>query len=809
MSKTFKQAIEASDPILESILNIMKIGRGEDRFDINKERKFLSVVNQILDYYIGREGDALNIPVVYFPICNENSQELCEEFVTIKLGLFANDEWRNFVCYKLKHDTKDGCRIRSDETSPKVRDMAIANYRYEIKLGNILQETSCVQETTSLIYSSFLLNSYNQYKDAQKRYNRKTTNKYWYLARAINGNYSSKNDCPLSLIREEAKSFYDLLTNKIGREDEKKVENLVFFPCNSPDGDYSNFCNRIVQKTYLDNFVKAGSGLRNVFIFRFSRKPFRLRRLLDVKNVMIDKIHPSDDCFDYISFNYEESALLFNQEKPTICNIAIGGDNDDMHQDFELLLNDVMDSLDSKYTLRRNEVAMCATEEMANRSKEILNSEAEIDETILSQIFTINRELWDQHSTMLTHFLDEPDVCVVVGNGIDEYLKRQFKNWLIQQYNVRNVQFATFGDLKGKLVNGKYQNEIQSKRILILSFRNDYTESIFHKYPNSFDPICINKGQKALVVSNMFIMRPYFDWGHYNYTKALKKILKSEFRKEKMTLTVNNLVRPHNELIEDFYDEDNDRNYRQVQQITITYPNSSSRSFNRSEWMFYQLNNDERAILPLSDLADLYSDSVEGLAIQPISSLISIITDDYLETKKAEDTNSEKLFKEQPIYALTEEQKDSNVQLWKILLQRKIDERTIEVVFDEIMSNFSSEQRISFNAFSQWPNEDYGLPRSNRMQEYLIRNYLGIKDPYLRVVRRLKAKSRNNTEAINANIRHFLSVGLLSNDFSAIYNSLNEEIRDLLSLESTEDVKALIELVSENIKLDPIKSISK
>ena len=86
-------------------------------------------------------------------------------------------------------------------------------------------------------------------------------------------------------------------------------------------------------------------------------------------------------------------------------------------------------------------------------------------------------------------------------------------------------------------------------------------------------------------------------------------------------------------------------NYRQVQQVTITYPDSSSRSFNQSEWILYQLNNDERAILPLSDLADLYSDSVEGLAIQPISSLISIITDDYLETKKAEDTNSEKLFK--------------------------------------------------------------------------------------------------------------------------------------------------------------------
>ncbi len=806
MSLTFNQAIEVSDPIFESILQIMKIGRGEDRFDINKERKFLSVVNQILDYYIGREGDALIIPVVYFPICNENSQELCEEFVTIKLGFFANDGWREFVCNQLRIITNRGLRIRSDETTPRVREMARTNYEYEKKLGTIISSTCCERETTSLVYGNFLLNSYNQYRDAQRRYNRRTVNKYWYLARAINGNYSSKNECPLSLITDEAKTFYELMTKKIGKKDEKKVENLVFFPCNSPDGDYSEFCSRIIQKTYLDNFVKAGSGLRNVFIFRFSRKPFRLRRLLDVKNVMKDKIHPSDDSFDFISFNYEESALLFNQEKPTICNITIGGDYDDMRQDFELLFNDVIDSLDGKYTLRRNEVAMCATKKMANRSKEILTSEAEIDETILSQIFTINRELWDQHSTILTHFLDEPDLCVVVGNGIDEDLKKQFKNWLIQQYNIRNVQFATFGDLKGRLVSGKYQNSIQSKRIIVLSFRNDYTDSIFHKYPNSFDPICINEDQKALMVSNLFVLRPYYDWGRYNYTKALKKALKSEFRKEKMTLLVNDLVRPHNELLEDFHDEDNDRNYRQIQQITITYPDSSSRSFNRSEWMLYKWNDEKWNILPLSDLADLYSDSIEGLSVQPISSLVNIVSNEYLEKKKAEDAKSEKLFKEQPIYALTDEQKASNVQLWKILLQRKINEQTIEVVYNELLAHF--EKNINFSSFSKWTDEEFGLPRENKQQEYLIKSYLGIKDPYLKVVRRLKAKSRNNTEAINANIRHFLSVGLLSNDYKSIYNSLNQETRDLLSLECVSDVKALIELVSEKIKLEPIKSIS-
>lgn len=488
--------------------------------------------------------------------------------------------------------------------------------------------------------------------------------------------------------------------------------------------------------------------------------------------------------------------------------MTIGGDLDDTRKEFEFLFNNIIGGLDSKFILRRNEVAMCATEEMADRCKQILSSEAEFDETILSPFFSINIELWNQYSTILTHFLDELSVCVVVGNYIDEGLKAQFQDWLIEQYNVISVQFATFADLKGRLMNGKYKNSIPLKRIIILSFRNDYTESIFHKYPNSFDPICINEDQKALVVSNLFVLRPYYDWGRYNYTKALKKTLKSEFRKEKMTLMVKDLDRPHNELLEDFYDEDNDRNYRQIQQITITYPDSSTKSYNRSEWMLYQWNTDKRAILPLSDLADLYSDSAEELSVQPLSSLINFITDEYLVTKKAEDTRSEKLFKEQPLYALSGEQKTSNVQLWKILLLRKIEERTIEHVYSDIMSQFNNEQRISFNSFSQWTNEDYGLPRSNRMQDYLIRSYLGIKDPYLRLVRRLKAKSRNNTEIINANIRHFLSIGLLSDNYISSYNSLNDDIRDLLSLESASDVKALLELVGEKIHLEPIKSIS-
>lgn len=810
MSKTFKQAIEASDPIFESILNIMKIGRGDDRFDIEKERSFLSVVNQIIDYYVQRDDQSLRIPVVYFPICNENSQELCEEFVALKLGLFSDNKWRSKMCEQLRLIKQRGWFVRSDETTPTIKRMAKAHHKFEKNLETFLSSVEKTRDTTTLLYSNYLLSSFNSFKEAQNQYNRRIVNKYWYLARAIDGDYSSKNECPLSLISGKAETFYNYLIN-INEETDKKIDNLIFFPCNSPDGDYSVFCTDIVQKAYFDDFVNAGSGLRNVFIFRFSRKPYRLRRHLDINNLMKKEkigIHADDDSYDFISFSYDEAALLFNQNRPAIFDITIG-ENVDEHKEFEETFDSIIECLDSKYILRCNEVAMCVNEEMSRRCSEILSSEAEIDETILSQILTINQELWDQHSTILTHFLDEPDVCVVVGNGIDEELKRLFKYWLIQKFDVENVYFTTFGDLKGRLVNGKYQNGIQFKRIIVLSFRNDYTKEIFHKYPNSFDPICINEDQKVVVISNLFALRRYYGWGNYNYTMTLKKALKSKFRSDMMKTMIKDVSEPQNlRYIEDHYDEDNDQNYRQIPTITVNYTDSTSRSLIRSEWMLYQWKNEDRAILPLSDLADLYSDSAEGLSIQPISLLVNVITNDYLEKKKNDDTKSEKLFKEQPIYALTDYQKTSNVQLWKILLKRKIDEQTIEVVYNDIMSQFRSEKQISFKAFSQWPNEEYGLPRENKMQEYLIKNYLGIKDPYLKIVRKLKEKMRNNTESINANIRHFLSISLLSNDYKGIYNSLNDEIRDLLSLESADDVKALIELVNEKINLEPIKSFN-
>lgn len=53
-------------------------------------RKLLCVLNNIIDYYINREveySDDVKMPIVYFPLCEDWAQMLCEEFVALKMSL--------------------------------------------------------------------------------------------------------------------------------------------------------------------------------------------------------------------------------------------------------------------------------------------------------------------------------------------------------------------------------------------------------------------------------------------------------------------------------------------------------------------------------------------------------------------------------------------------------------------------------------------------------------------------------------------------------------------------------------------------
>jgi len=395
---------------------------------------------------------------------------------------------------------------------------------------------------------------------------------------------------------------------------------------------------------------------------------------------------------------------------------------------------------------------------------------------------------------------------IVTGNDIALELKYMFKDFLLSKYQARTVSFGTFGDLRGHQVNGMYLNDIKQKKIIVVSFRNDYTESIFHKYPNSFDPFCINPDQKIVELSNYFLMRQYYDWGKYNYGKAIRKILKSEFRTSEMKPVLVEYKRPTKKLPDDTREEELDRNTnRTIQQIHVTSCDNVKHSYGRSEWMLYEYKN-SKGIAPLSDLCDLY-ESCEGLRIQPLAPLVRMVLKNYIDSEREKDTRSERMFKEQPTYDLSSEEIASDIQLWKILLQRRVDESSDRNVYEDIMSHFNERYVISFHSFKKWLDPNYGIPRARKMQKYLIEDYLGIRPPYINLIRRIKERTKNDTESISISIRHFLNIALLSNDFNNVYLALSEETKDLLDISSAEDVYEIVSDINNRIQFESIKRI--
>lgn len=796
----FNRALQQTTHNFENILEIMKLGRKNPE-EVESVRNLLLTVDLIIDFYLNRETESLRIIASYFPICNEIAQEICEDFITIKFGFYTNNEWKKSISKKLR------CPylvVPPDVRTTKQKQLLRNNYRYEQQLGKILEET--IDDTynygKTLVFSEYLANNYAAYIEANKPYNSKTVNKYWYLNKAIQS-FSKYNDlCPLSIVPESADDLYEHLTENGSNS---HFENIVVFPMRN-DGRYSDYCSDIFQKPFFDDFISSGCNLKNVFFFCFSRKPYRLRRLFDFKQRMKERIQINDDdLFDFISFTYEEALMLNGKAPKRHLQIQLGKETNEIQEDYENIIDDITAGLD-RYVSRRNDMSLCVSNSSVDKYCSKLIEETEADDNLLREIFNINLSLWNTDaSTRVRHFVYHQSVFVVTGNDIPNDSKEMFRSFLISHYEAYNVKFGTFGDLRGYSTGNCYLNDIKQKRILVVSFRNDYTESIFHKYPNSFDPFCINPGQKLLEICNYYFLRQYFAWGKYNYGKALRKILKSDFRDSEMKPVLSLYSRPKKRILEDTREEEMDRNTsRSGQQIRIEYMDGENRSYGRSELIYYKYG-DKTNIAPLSDLLNLY-DSVDGLSVQPITPLVRAIYKEFIEDVRENDYRSEKMFKEQPSYGLTSDEINSDLQLWKLLLIKKINNLSSQKVYNEIMLHFTERYRISYYSFKKWTDKDYGIPRARRMQKYLIEEYLGIRPPYINLIRRIKERTKNDTETISVNIRHFLSIALMKKPDIA-YNALSPEIMDLLDISSPDDIANIMSIVRNRISFEPIKAI--
>lgn len=122
----FRNALQSRDSNFESILEIMKLRKNPEKID--SVRNLLLTTNLILNFFMNREDETLKIPVIYFPICEEYAQELCEDFVTLKLGLFSNKEWTYTIAQSLSGTEFN---IPADVKTKRQFNIAWENHKFE------------------------------------------------------------------------------------------------------------------------------------------------------------------------------------------------------------------------------------------------------------------------------------------------------------------------------------------------------------------------------------------------------------------------------------------------------------------------------------------------------------------------------------------------------------------------------------------------------------------------------------------------------------------------------------------------------
>lgn len=783
-----KDILDSKTPQFNVIMEILKL-KNENA---ERGRNMLCVIDHVIDYYINRENDDLMIPVVYMPYSEEWAQRLCEEYVCIKLFLYSDSVYlRNLKAHVSANKNTYPSSENNNITKTQSR-LAGEKCSFYQKLCPILEELSKFNTDlcqTSILYSKGVANDFSKYEKATRPNSRNYQEfKYWYLALFLRKMSDwSKGGATLCLDDLSPKGFTSTL--KDNRKNENvSLTNIILFPTDNA-GSFDKDCISSFQWARLNNYKQFYPSLRNVFIFSFSPKPYRLQRIFDFKKKLKDRmqIH-NDKVLDFVSFTPGEVDNIFGRHCNTDRITTKNGS-------YQVKLEDV---LSEKFILRRNEAALCVDNEMTKVYAQVLQTETECPEYVLNFVTEpLNNQIVDETLYRIQHFVYEKDVFVVLGYELNEQLVSKFRDWLLNKMGANNVTFGSYKDLKPGAA--PYRNKIAEDRILIMSLRDHYTNTPFHRYPNSFDPYCVNPNQLVLQIVNNYAFGDNYQYGLYAYNKQLLKALDSPFRKKMLPVEVINITEPAKPRDDD-YDMEVDRSNNRFVPLSVIYQDGAKRQYVRSEWMYYEFNGD-KGISPLSDLMDIFADEA-GLKIQPLSQFIDVIKESFLD--KERDLKEEKRFREAPEFGLSQEEKDGDMELWKLLLKKKQDEKTPETVYSEI----GLKDEISHNAYLRWTESDYGLQRSKALQKKVIVDYLKLDHIYLRYVRNIKRLSTNNAEETNSIIRKFLLQALLNSNISEVYSSLEDDAKELLYINDENDIKTIIDAVNKVKKIRQVKQIS-
>ncbi len=732
-------------------------------------RRFLCGMNNIVDYYCDRKHEGgINYQIIYVPTSPEWARELLVRFLIHKIA-FTNTQ--KFLSLARKKATGPLSLPMGLSSKSKQFKQMVAERSYYAKFLKLFGDTSLPYNNDSK--SLFVI----QEKDIITRKQDKNP----WLDQLYTDNIMCNDDNALVTTNMTAHDVEDVFRKN--RDNIPKIENIFIF--------HSQNRGKITYSYNLDQLERLnqyGAGIKNCFVFYITDRPFRLYFAKEnvktsiVSNLLNREIKRFDDFDGFITFSPDELDNMFQRERRGSLYIIDSTERDIFTADIDSYL----DELSHNYKIK-NALSLAFSPEAQNIFLKECESETGFSQPeVVSPFLNYYMQLWDEEIAfkILEQVENYHSVAFVLPLGFNKVYKDSIRKCFSSEH--RRIALKDFNQLRDGL---------DEDFVVMYSFR--YTDERYKTYPNSFDPLPLKKGQRGLTVINRLTHNRYYEWNKHFYEKDFNGLLFSSFRKEKVGWSKKVLHKPiMPDILHDIDEAEADSREYLAERCTIVFENGKTRRLAADRVLF--VNGGHYCISSLKELP-----FEEGMEIQLLDELVNQIKDNLIK-KTDNNLKSEGYIRRNPIYGLTENQINSNVELWKYLLKRKVEELGVEATYTAI---FPNNKEISLRGFEKWFDFDYPmiLPRSRKSQNNLL-SFLGFNlgSPYHRVILTKKLLRNSNTRLLNSQIESLLQAILtVSNVSEELFEEMYEEhseILTLLEINTVSEVNILIQLLEINLK---------
>lgn len=770
-------------------------------------RKLLCVLNNIIDYYINREveySDDVKMPIVYFPLCEDWAQMLCEEFVALKMSLLWGKSTRTNILSSYK--SKPFIYL-PEKVNKKEREACSKHFRFKRDVAKYLTDDILDMPSNAnekcFFYSRTLSDEYNL--------SLKTKGHYHFIQDVVGDSFSTEKS--LIILNGDEDEVYKKIEQNDGRF---KIPHIFLFLQKNIDGRNIQLCMKMQRSTIKEYNEDYDAGIHNVIAFLFSQKPYRLQRIYENKHSLVERWQREKfaETRDFISFTKAEMDYLFERQEPCIdfyeLGCEINAEEYQIKNTFDFMIQDIAHEVKL-----RNELAICFTDQSLSKIKEeILNLNSEVNEEYTDYFLQLIHNKYKTELTeILYNWIKFHEIAVVLDYNIDVYYKKQLKFFLQSKCGASSVNFYIFKNFKAHKDGLIFLNSIHEQKILVLSMLNHCTGRSWAIYPNSFDQYHLNPGQSVLQINNKIVFDPRYSWYSYRYEEQLRLLLNSNYRVRYVKNGIQLPDKPIKIGIEPKEDED-EQNVRDRQsgveqnRVKVSFGPRQHKVLDEYDFVLCKYMDEISICTILDVLRDFEGPTV--ISIQPLTDFYQPL-EDLLDNEERRAGEGELMIRNNPKYCLTDEEKLSSREMWKILLGHRVAQYGEQVVYNDIMKPLLPAERIQFISFKRWldTSENSVLPRSRRMQKRVIEEYLQIEGLYTRMLRHRKSRISTNTEGKNIIFRTFLIHCLLETDMKKAYKELSNEVLDYLNIGSENDIKIILDLIKDGtINFRLIESIS-